>query len=221
VKKPFLFVLIAILLGSSLIIVEGQLPIVHAQDAPSPTATYDPLAEPSLPENPNEYELGRNWYWHHCMPCHGDVGQGLTDEFRAIWPEDHQNCWERGCHGGHGIEDDFPIPTIVPPLVSNAKLARLSSQQALFDFLKATHPPQYPGCLSDEQYHAVALFIFSMNNRSDIDNLAVTPTLTSTPHQEQTDIVNSISPLYLILLLGLAILLIIVVAVWGARKRIT
>lgn len=220
-KSIFPFLLIFFFLGSLLIITESQTAIARAQDAPSPTATYDPLAEPSLPENPSEYELGQNWYWHHCMPCHGDKGQGLTDEFRAIWPEDHQNCWGRGCHGGHGLEDDFLIPTVVPPIVSNAKLVRFSSQQALFDFLKATHPPQYPGYLSDEQYHAIALFIFSMNNRSDADNPPSTPTLDSTPQPEQAEMENSRSPVILIILLVLGILLIIIVVVWGTRKRIT
>ena len=220
-KRIFPFLLIFFLFGSLIIIAEGQSAAAHAQDAPSPTATYDPLAEPVLPENPSEYELGQNWYWHHCMPCHGDKGQGLTDEFRAIWPEDHQNCWGRGCHGGHGIEDDFPIPTVVPPIVSSAKLARFSSQQALFDFLKATHPPQYPGYLSDEQYHAIALFIFSMNNRTDADNPTAAPTLTPTPQPEQANMENSRSPVILIIILGLGILLIITVVVWGTRKRIT
>ena len=136
-----------------------------AQDAPSPTATYDPLVEPFVPENPSEYELGRNWYWHHCMPCHGDVGQGLTDDFRAVWPEEHQNCWGRGCHTGHREDMGFPIPTIVPPLVTDEKLAQFSSLQALYEYLKATHPPQHPGYLQDEQYRAIALYVFALNDR--------------------------------------------------------
>jgi hypothetical protein len=134
----------------------------------SPTPTYDPLVEPPLPEHPTEYELGRNLYWHWCMTCHGDKGQGLTDEFRGIWEEDHQNCWGRGCHAGHPGDTGFPIPTVVPALVDDLHLAQFASLQALFDFLKATHPPQSPGILKDEEYHAIAFFVFAMNNRSPI-----------------------------------------------------
>ena len=150
----------------------------------STTPAYDPLAEPPLPENPTEYELGRNLYWHWCMTCHGDVGQGLTDEFRGIWEEDHQNCWGRGCHAGHQGDFGFPIPTVVPALVSDAHLRQFTCIQELSAFLKATHPPQSPGILKDEEYHAIALFVFTMNERPLID-LPVTetpaPTLTATP----------------------------------------
>ncbi len=161
------------------------------QPVVSPTPTYDPLAEPPLPENPTEYELGRNLYWHWCMTCHGDVGQGLTDEFRSIWEEDHQNCWGRGCHAGRPGDMGFPIPTVVPALVSDSHLAQFTSIQGLSDFLKATHPPQSPGILKDEEYHAIALFVFTMNQRSLIDFVPTsspTPTVspTSTPAKEIT-----------------------------------
>jgi hypothetical protein len=159
---------------------------VAQQAAVFPTPTYDPLAEPPLPENPTEYELGRNLYWHWCMTCHGDVGQGLTDEFRGIWDEDHQNCWGRGCHAGHQGDLGFPIPTVVPALVSDAHLKQFTCIQELSAFLKATHPPQSPGILRDDEYHAIALFVFTMNERPLIDFVVTdtpspTPTLSATP----------------------------------------
>ena len=150
----------------------------------SPTPTYDPLDEPPLPPSPTEYELGRNLYWHWCMTCHGDKGQGLTDEFRSIWEEDHQNCWGRGCHAGHPGDMGFPIPTVVPALVSDTRLKQFATIQELSDFLKATHPPQSPGILKNEEYHAIALFVFTMNERSLIDFLPTdtpVPTTTQTP----------------------------------------
>ncbi len=134
-----------------------------AQQAATPT--YGPLTEPPLPTHPTEYELGRNLYWHWCMTCHGDKGQGLTDEFRSIWEPEHQNCWGRGCHSGRPGETGFPIPTVVPALVNENHLAQFTSLQDLADFLKATHPPQSPGILKDEEYHAIALFVFTMNGR--------------------------------------------------------
>jgi hypothetical protein len=99
------------------------------------------------------------------MPCHGDKGQGLTDEFRSIWEPEHQNCWARGCHTGHRDDQGFPIPTIVPGLVNDGHLAQFSSLQEFADYLQATHPPQSPGVLKSEEYHAIALFVFTLNGR--------------------------------------------------------
>jgi cytochrome c len=181
---------------------------IARQSTVSPTPTYDPLVEPPLPENPTEYELGRNLYWHWCMTCHGDVGQGLTDEFREIWVEDHQDCWGRGCHAGHPGDTGFPIPTVVPALVNDAHLRQFTCIQELSAFLKATHPPQSPGILKDEEYHAIALFVFTMNERPLID-FPVThtpvPTWTGTPVLSQEFKTNS-SPQY-----GLAILAVLII----------
>jgi len=139
---------------------------IAQQGSLSPTPTYDPLVEPLLPENSTEFELGRNLYWHWCMTCHGDRGQGLNDEFRGIWEPEHQNCWGRGCHAGRQGDKGFPIPTVVPALVSETHLVQFASVKDLSDFLKATHPPQSPGILKDEEYHAIAIFVFAMNDRS-------------------------------------------------------
>ena len=217
-KRYSPFFVIALLLISLFAILRSYSKTVYAQDVPTPTPTYDPLAEPFVPKNPSEYELGRNWYWHHCMPCHGDVGQGLTDEFRAIWPEDHQNCWGRGCHNGRSEDFGFPIPTIVPALVSNAKLAQYSSQQMLFEYLKATHPPQHPGYLTDEQYRAITFYVFSLNDR-----LTLPPTNTSIPtFIPAPDIVSEREiPLHpnTFICIGVGIVISLTV-LWSVRKRL-
>ncbi|MBI3174484.1 MAG: hypothetical protein HYZ25_12230 [Chloroflexi bacterium] len=155
---------------------QADLPPVQADVTPTPT--YDPLVEPPLPEHPTELELGKNLYWHWCMPCHGDVGQGLTDEFRGVWEPDHQNCWARGCHAGRKEDTGFPIPTVVPAIVIADKLAQFPSLQALADFLQATHPPQHPGILQTDEYHAIAAYVFTMNDRPLEDS---TPTALPTP----------------------------------------
>lgn len=154
---------------------------VSAQSpSPLPTPTYDPFAQPPLPDNPTELVLGRYLYWRHCMPCHGDKGQGLTDEFRAAWDPEHQNCWTRGCHSGRYADDNFPIPTAVPSLIGDNHLMSFSSVQALADYLKATHPPQNPGLLDDAQYHAIASLLSDINGRplaEVISEPAFTPTV--------------------------------------------
>jgi hypothetical protein len=161
-RTVFLFLLFVALFG--IYAFQYQMPVAQ-QGLASPTPTYDPLAEPFLPPNPTELELGQNLYWHWCMPCHGDKGQGLTDEFRSIWEPEHQNCWARGCHTGHRDDQGFPIPTIVPGLVNDGHLAQFSSLQEFDDYLQATHPPQSPGVLKSQEYHAIALFVFTLNGR--------------------------------------------------------
>jgi mono/diheme cytochrome c family protein len=187
-RITLLFLLLLAFLGVSSF--RSQTPIAR-QSFASLTPTYDPLVETPLPPNPTELELGQNLYWHWCMTCHGDRGQGLTDEFRGIWEPDHQNCWARGCHAGRPNDLGFPIPTIVPGLVGGDHLAKFSSLQALSDFLQATHPPQSPGILKSEEYHAIALFVFTMNGIPLIVITSTvvpvsTPTAALVPSQEAT-----------------------------------
>lgn len=164
------------------------LPPVQAQSATS-TATYDPFAEPPLPENPTQLELGRHTFWHHCMPCHGDAGQGLTGEFRLQWEPDHQNCWARGCHSGRYADDSFPIPTVVPPL-ANVGLPARYSPDSLLEYLRASHPPQDPGLLTDDEYRALVAFLYDLDDAplpaenatsTPAPSTAPVPWLTSTP----------------------------------------
>ena len=190
ILRSFKFLFIPLLLAISGYAFQFQIPATQ-QLTIIPTPTYDPLVEPTLHPNPTELELGGNLYWHWCMPCHGDRGQGLTDEFRGVWEADHQNCWARGCHTGRQEDMGFPIPTIVPGLVDDDHLARFSSLQGLSDYLQATHPPQSPGVLKSEEYHAIALFVFTMNGRPlvIITSTAVpvpTPTETMIPSHEST-----------------------------------
>ena len=196
-NKPFLlFIPLFALFG--IYSIQPRMPITQ-QGFISSTPTYDPFAEPPLPPDPTEFELGRNLYWHWCMPCHGDRGQGLTDEFRAMWVPDHQNCWGRGCHAGRPNDMGFPIPAVVPALVSDTPLVRFASVQELSDFLKATHPPQSPGVLEDEEYNVIALFVFAMNKRPPI-NISITNTATLTPMPTSTqDPASNSFPIYAII----------------------
>jgi hypothetical protein len=152
---------------------------------PIPSPTYDPLAIPTLPANPTQFDLGKSLYYYHCMPCHGDVGQGLTDAFRMVWEEDHRNCWERGCHGGRPQDEGFPVPTIIPAIISpDNLLAKYPDLASLVSYLHDTHPPQRPGKLEDAEYHSLAIFLWVSNNRqlpagSD-STLAAQPSLIST-----------------------------------------
>jgi hypothetical protein len=167
-----------------------DLPSAYAAGAATsvhfPTPTYDPLATPALPEHPSEYDLGKYQYYFDCMPCHGDLGQGLTDAFRAVWVEDHQNCWGRGCHGGRVQDEGFPIPTYVPDVISSDDtLNQFGDFGMLEQYLHDTHPPQYPGKLEDRQYQDLAVYLWDANHK---------PTLTPTPRPSPTA-VDTLTPL--------------------------
>jgi hypothetical protein len=133
---------------------------------PTPSPTYDPLAIPALPVHPTQFDLGKNLYYYHCMPCHGDIGQGLTDAWRMVWEEDHRNCWGRGCHAGRLKDEGFPIPTVIPAIIAPTNLlAKYPTLQSLVSYLHETHPPQKPGKLKDDEYLALAIFLWLSNNR--------------------------------------------------------
>lgn len=132
--------------------------------APGYIPTPDPLAIPTLPANPTPLDRGKNLYYYHCMPCHGDTGQGLTDEFRMVWEEDHRNCWARGCHGGRVTDEGFPIPRYIPALHGKGAMILNTSFEGLIAYLQLTHPPQRPGVLEKKEYEDLGVFLFNMNN---------------------------------------------------------
>ncbi len=132
---------------------------------PPSTPTFDRLAEPPLPPNPTQLEKGRYLFWLNCAACHGDRGQGLTDEWRSVYVED-ANCWAHGCHAGNNGDQGFPIPRIVPAIISSTgELPPFATPQQLFDFLRTTHPPQNPGFMSDDDYWALTAYLLDQNGR--------------------------------------------------------
>jgi len=135
------------------------------QPKPEITPTIDRLAIPTLPPDPSQVDKGRYLYYFNCMPCHGDQGQGLTDEWRDVWEEDHQNCWARGCHGKNQPASVL-IPTIVPSVFNSTQLQKFSTSNDLLNFLRNTHPPQKPGSLKDDEYQDLVAFLFEENGRS-------------------------------------------------------
>jgi hypothetical protein len=129
---------------------------------PNPETSSDRFAVPVLPSHPTQIDLGNSVYYYNCMPCHGDQLQGLTYQFRQTWVQDHQNCWARGCHGGGTYDLGFPLPKYIPGLKD---LSRFDSPEALYEFLRQTHPPQRPGKLSSTDYWSVTAFLLYQSGR--------------------------------------------------------
>ncbi len=143
------------------------------QSAPEPTPTIDRLATPVLPASPQPRDFGQQVYYLNCMPCHGDVGQGLTDEWRDVWEEDHRDCWASGCHGGRAGDEGFPVPHTIPAVIGVSPiLEQFHATEELYNYLRLTHPPQRPGALSDTDYYNVTALLWEASGR---------PTLEPTP----------------------------------------
>lgn len=130
-----------------------------ATTGPAATPTVDRLAPPPTVENPTQADVGAQVYWLNCQPCHGDVGQGLTDEWRAQYPEDHQNCWASGCHGDRPYENGFTIPTSIPPVTGDDSLQSFDHMGLVYTYISAAMPFNAPGSLDEEEYLAITAFL--------------------------------------------------------------
>lgn len=160
-----------------LVLLGATLPIfsvpVHAGDQQTPTPpatppeatpTVDRLAAPPTVENPTQSDNGAQLYWLHCQPCHGDRGQGLTDDWRAQYPPEDQNCWDSGCHGERPYESGFTLPRTVPALIGEDSLNRFETLGQVYAYASSAMPFQEPGHLSQEEYLAIVAFIGQSNN---------------------------------------------------------
>jgi hypothetical protein len=162
----FLFV------GASLLTLDGAYASGNPQTtstpnvSPSVTPTFDMgrLAKPAVPEVRSQSEEGALIFWGVCLACHGDRGQGLTDEWRfGAFGEDN-NCWGSGCHGKDHPPQGFEIPKtlIIPPLAPPASLGRFSNAQQLYDYLVVMLPWWKPDSLTPEQGWQVTAYLLKM-----------------------------------------------------------
>jgi cytochrome c len=116
-----------------------------------------------MPANPSQADQGAQDYWLNCSPCHGDQGQGLTDEFRRQYPTEDQNCWLSGCHGRRTYPNGWTIPTLVPALIGPGALGKFGNGVALEAFISAKMPFQKPGSLTSDTYWRLTAFLLRQN----------------------------------------------------------
>jgi cytochrome c len=129
----------------------------------SATPTPDRLAQPTLPPIPSQADFGAQVYWLSCLPCHGDKGQGLTEEFRQTYPPEDRNCWESGCHGERPYEGGFQLPRNVPALIGKGTIEKFSNAATLQAYIRAAMPYWKPGSLSEEDAWRVTAFLLREN----------------------------------------------------------
>lgn len=181
----------------------GPAPTPTPDTGPSPTPvpgatpTIDRLAPPPTVAAPNQADEGEYLFWLHCMPCHGDRGQGLTDEFRVQYPHEDQNCWNSGCHGERPYGQGFQLPTAVPAIIGDGTLQKFETLDDVYRYAAAAMPYFFPGSLTQEEYLAIMAHMAREDGLWDgteltVDNLTgfrlhpavasgVTPPGTATP----------------------------------------
>ena len=130
----------------------------------TPTPTFDMrrLDKPPVTEPLSQVEEGAVLYWSVCMACHGDRGQGLTDEWRDSFGED-KNCWASKCHASNHPPQGFEFPRIVPPVAGAGALARFVNAQQLYAFNLEFMPRWDPGQLTEEKAWAVTAYLLKLN----------------------------------------------------------
>jgi len=200
---------------------------VGQQATPASTLSpFERLAKPTLPAQPFQADEGAQAYWLHCLPCHGDRGQGLTLEFRETYPPDEVNCWQSGCHGKRPYENGFTLPTKIPPLIGENTLQKFPNAAVLQSYIFAAMPFWKPGSLEQDDIWKITAFLLRENglwnareelNASNAGQVVVHEAeATSTPPPE---INSSRAASFWPLLLGPVILILLIVLQRSLRKK--
>ena len=123
--------------------------------------------QPVLPENPVQADYGEEPYYLVCMACHGDWGQGLTDEWRERgFGDEAANCWQSQCHGSNHPEWGFKLIKSIPPVLGYGSMTRLSTAGELFNVIYETMPWWNPGSMNEEDAWSMAAYL--MRARGEI-----------------------------------------------------
>jgi mono/diheme cytochrome c family protein len=172
-----------------------QMPDAGSPSTPVPgaTPTIDRLLAPPTVPVPNQADEGAQLFWLHCQPCHGDQGQGLTDEWRAQYPPEDQYCWASGCHGRAPYDPAFQLPTSVPAVIGEGTLGKFQTLDGVYRYISTAMPYFYPGDLTEEEYLAILAHIARGNGYWDGAPLT-TDTLINYPVQPQPLAVAQATP---------------------------
>lgn len=140
--------------------------------APMSTAQSEEswLILPSMPADATQADIGAEIYALVCRDCHGDVGQGLTDEWRATWDPQDQNCWQSKCHAGNHPVEGFDLPRYVPAIIGPDTATSNWSEETLHAFLQARMPWHNPGSLTSDEYWQLTAFLMRENGRLASDD---------------------------------------------------
>lgn len=164
-KKRLSIVGIALILAGGLFFLAGLLasaPGASAQTMP-PTPMVDRLAPPPTVYPPGQADRGAQAYYQICMACHGDRGQGLTDEWRNVLGPPDNDCWQSGCHHAKHPPGGFVFPKIVPPVVGVPARAPFDTALDLYNYISTRMPFQARGSLDKDMYWDLTAYLLRVN----------------------------------------------------------
>ncbi len=132
----------------------------------TPTFDTSRLAQPPTVYPPAQADIGAQTYWGMCMSCHGDLGQGLTEDWVNSFPLEEKNCWDSGCHASDAPANSFELPqTGIPALAGAGALTRFSNSFELYWHIHENMPFFRAGTLTSEEAWALTAYILRMNDR--------------------------------------------------------
>gem|GEM_PF-128368 len=176
------FVLVVLAANSSALAFGPEDPEEPTGPEVTPTPLLSPRQlQPILPENPSMADLGHQKWWSVCMACHGDAGQGLTDEWRETAFGEDKNCWTAKCHGTSHPPEGFIFPRIVPPAWGPGTLKRFITADELQQYLFDEMPWWDPGSLTEVEGWNLTAFVLRENGslpadlELDITNASLVP----------------------------------------------
>jgi cytochrome c5 len=172
----------------------------------------DRLAAPPMSDPATQAELGHYVYYMSCMVCHGDQGQGLTEEWRSVLDPADQNCWQSKCHAANHPPEGFQIPRKSPPVMGNGALGAFKTAADLFEYMRVEMPWSFPGLFADEEYWQLTAYLARANQVDfqepigphNAANILLVPQLVQT-HKESVGFERVMSIVVVALLLGAAI----------------
>jgi len=182
--------------AAAVVIVLFALSVVNAQSSSIHEPGMSPqerLAKPPMSDPPTQVELGHAEYWMSCMVCHGDRGQGLTEEWRSVLDPADMNCWQSRCHAPNHPPEGFEIPRTSPLVIGPGALTGYRTAADLFAYLRVYMPWSFPGLFEDDVYWNLTAYLADVNgidlpkeplSPDNGDEVLMLPQLVQTPHAE-------------------------------------
>ena len=143
-----------------------------------------------LPNDATQLEYGAEVYRLVCKACHGDKGQGLTDDWRAQWAPEDQNCWQSKCHALNHPPDGFYMPQV--PAVLGKPIRGFGTALNLYTYTHNYMPWHDRGSMTEKESWSVTAYLLKINGidpgpelnaetAANIDLSVIDPNLGPTP----------------------------------------
>jgi mono/diheme cytochrome c family protein len=114
-----------------------------------------------LPADATQLEYGTEVYRLVCKACHGDKGQGLTDDWRAQWAPEDQNCWQSKCHARNHPPDGFYMPQV--PAVLGQPIRGFGTALNLYTYTHTYMPWHDRGSMTEKESWSVTAYLLKIN----------------------------------------------------------